>query len=49
MKRNVRTLVSVCAFSLAVAAGCNKEVVNFQEKTPEEQFTYAKKFFDKKD
>ena len=29
--------------------GCNKETVNLAKMTPEEQFVYAKKIFDKKD
>ncbi len=34
---------------LAGISGCRRELVNFQEMAPEEQFLYAKKFFDKKD
>ena len=30
-------------------AGCNKETVNLAKMTPEQQFEYAKKIFDKKD
>jgi len=36
-------------FTTLLSTACKKEIVSFKEKSAQEQFEYAKKFFDKKD
>ncbi len=38
-----------CGFIVHYLTGCNRESINLREMSPEEQFAYAKRIFDKKD
>ena len=43
------TVVITVGLSVVISTGCNRKTVNTRTMTPEEQFEYAKFYYDKRD
>ncbi|HDQ45009.1 MAG TPA: outer membrane protein assembly factor BamD [bacterium] len=47
MRKKIFYVFSFIGLILWIAAGCSRQVVNLREMTPEDQFAYAKKIYDR--